>query len=91
MMANRKSVWPIATAMSNEEHYASFPAAIPQLCIKAASWEGDVLLDPLAGTGTPLLQTSILGRQYMGFDLNSIYVAIASSRLRELEGIFYRE
>lgn len=91
MMANRKSVWPIATAMSKEEHYASFPAAIPQLCIKAASREGDVVLDPFAGTGTTLLQASILGRQYMGFDLNEKYVGIARRRLRELEGIFYRE
>lgn len=91
MVANRKSVWPIATAMSKEEHYASFPAAIPQLCIKAGSAEGDVVLDPFAGTGTTLLQASILGRRYMGFDVNDRYVAIARRRLKELEGIFYRE
>ena len=91
MVANRKSVWPIATAMSKEEHYASFPAAIPEICIKAASREGEVVLDPFAGTGTTLLQASILGRRYMGFDLNERYVAIARRRLKELEGIFYRE
>jgi DNA modification methylase len=90
MVANRKSVWPIATAMTKEEHYASFPAAIPQLCIKAGSTEGDVVLDPFAGTGTTLLQASILGRRYIGFDLNEKYVAIARRRLKELEGIFYR-
>ena len=91
MVANRKSVWLIATAMSKEEHYASFPAAIPELCIKAASREGEVVLDPFAGTGTTLLQASILGRRYMGFDLNERYVAMARRRLKELEGIFYRE
>jgi DNA modification methylase len=91
MVANRKSVWPIATAMSKEEHYASFPAAIPELCVKAGSREGDVVLDPFAGTGTTLLQASILGRRYMGFDLNEKYVGIARRRLKELEGIFYRE
>jgi len=91
MVANRKSVWPIATAMSKEEHYASFPAAIPQLCIKAASRAGDVVLDPFAGTGTTLVQASILGRQYIGFDLNEKYVGIARRKLKELEGIFYRE
>ena len=90
MVANRKSVWPIATAMSKEEHYASFPAAIPELCIKAGSREGDVVIDPFAGTGTTLLQASILGRRYMGFDLNEKYVGIARRRLKELEGIFYR-
>ncbi|HET6256699.1 MAG TPA: site-specific DNA-methyltransferase [Puia sp.] len=91
MVANRKSVWPIATAMTKEEHYASFPAAIPRLCIKAATKEGDVVLDPFAGTGTTLLEASILGRKYIGFDLSEKYVAIATRRLKKLEGIFYRE
>ncbi|HEY4064113.1 MAG TPA: site-specific DNA-methyltransferase [Puia sp.] len=89
MVANRKSVWPIATAMSKEEHYASFPAGIPRLCIQAGSKEGDVVLDPFAGTGTTLLQASILGRRYVGFDLSGKYVEIARRRLKELEGIFY--
>lgn len=91
LLANRKSVWPVATAMSKEDHYASFPATIPRLCIKAGSEEGDVVLDPFAGTGTTLLQASTLGRRYMGFDLNEKYVTIARRRLKELEGIFYRE
>jgi DNA modification methylase len=89
MVANRKSVWPIATAMSKEAHYASFPASIPNLCIRAGSREGDTVLDPFAGTGTTLLQASILGRRYIGFDLNERYVVIARRRLQELEGIFY--
>lgn len=38
------------------------PAAIPKLCIKAGSAAGDMVLDPFAGTGTTLLQASILGR-----------------------------
>jgi DNA modification methylase len=91
MLANRKSVWPIATAMSKEDHFASFPSAIPQICIKAGSKEGDVVLDPFAGTGTTLLQASILGRRYIGFDLSAKYVAIVKRRLKELEGLFYRE
>ena len=91
LVANRRSVWPIGTAMSKEEHYASFPALLPQLCIKAASREADVVLDPFAGTGTTLVQASILGRHYIGFDLNDKYVGIAKKRLKKLEGVFYRE
>ncbi len=91
LVANRKSVWPIATAMSKEDHFASFPLAIPKLCIMAGTKEGDMVLDPFAGTGTTLLQASILGRRYLGFDLNSKYVAIARRRLRALEGIFSQE
>jgi modification methylase len=52
---------------------------------------GDVVLDPFVGTGTTLLQASILGRRYLGFDLHPKYVGIARRRLRALEGIFNRE
>jgi DNA modification methylase len=90
MVANRKSVWPMATAMTKEEHFASFPAGIPDLCIRAGTREGDVVLDPFAGTGKTLLQASILGRRYMGFDLNPKYVAMAKRSLKELEGLFFR-
>ncbi len=75
--------------MSKEDHFASYPATIPELCIKAGSKEGDLVLDPFMGTGTTLLQASILGRRYVGFDLNGKYVGIAKRRLKELEGIFY--
>ena len=89
-VANRKSVWPIATAMSKEQHFASYPKAIPELCIKASTREGDTVIDPFTGTGQTLLVASVLGRKYMGFDLNPKYVGIANRRLKELEGIFYR-
>lgn len=89
-VANRKSVWPVATAMSKEDHFASYPSTIPQLCIKAGSQPGDMILDPFAGTGETLVQASILGRRYMGFDLNPKYVAICQRRLKDLEGLFYK-
>jgi DNA modification methylase len=90
-VANRKSVWPMATALTKEDHFASFPPGIPRLCINAGSKEGDVVLNPFSGTGTTLLQASMLGRRYIGFDLSEKYVRIAKRRLKELEGIFYRE
>lgn len=89
-VANRRSVWTLATAMSREDHYASFPGSIPDLCIRAGSRPGDLVLDPFAGTGTTLLQASVLGRRYVGFDLSEKYVGIARRRLRALEGIFFR-
>lgn len=89
-LANRKSVWPIATAMSKEDHYAVTPPMIPRLYIMAGSREGDVVLDPFIGTGTAMLEASALGRRYIGFDLNPRNVGIAERRLRGLEGLFYR-
>lgn len=91
LFTNRKSVWQTGTAMSKEGHNATFPPMIPKLCILAGSREGDLVLDPFMGTGTTLLQASTLGRQYIGFDLNEKYVAIARRRLKAWEGIFYKE
>jgi DNA modification methylase len=90
-VANRRSVWRVATSKSNEDHYASYPPEIPRRCIKAGSRPGDLVLDPFAGTGTTLLQASMLGRRYVGFDLNPRYVGIARRRLREVDGLFYQE
>ena len=90
LVANRKSVWPMATAMSKEDHYAVSPALIPQLCIKAGSAVGDTILDPFMGTGTAVMEASVLGRRYIGIDLNPKNVGIAERRLRRLEGLFYR-
>jgi DNA modification methylase len=89
VMANRRSVWTIATQPSKEAHFAMFPLELPTLCIKAGSSHGDLVIDPFCGGGTALLAASILGRKYIGFDLNPKYVAIAQKRLRLLEGLFY--
>lgn len=88
-LANKRSVWTITTQPSKEAHFACFPIKLPTLCIQAGSRVNDLVIDPFAGSGTTLLAASILGRRYIGFDLNPKYVAIAQKRLRKLEGLFY--
>lgn len=42
---------------------------------------GEVILDPFAGSGTTGVAAIRLGRRFVGWEMNSGYVAIARKRL----------
>lgn len=50
--------------------------------IRACSNTGDVVLDPMAGTGTTLVVAKKLGRQYVGFELIERFAEATRKRLR---------
>lgn len=45
---------------------------------------GDLVCDPCMGAGTTLLAAKLLGRQYIGGDLDAKHVELARERLRDL-------
>ena len=78
---NARSVWTIATAPYAEAHFATFPPALAERCIKAGSKPGDTVLDPFAGAGTTLLVADRLQRHGVGIELNPDYCGLIRSRL----------
>jgi DNA modification methylase len=48
---NRRTVWEIATSPFPGAHFATFPVALVEPCIKAGSRVGDLVLDPFCGAG----------------------------------------
>ena len=80
---NKRSVWTITTQPFPEAHFATFPPKLPELCIKAGSAEGDVVLDPFIGSGTVGLVAEKLGRRWVGIDANAEYLEIAKRRLAQ--------
>lgn len=55
-------------------HEAVFPEELVTPLIKVGSGEGDIVLDPFAGTGTTCRVAEDLGRVGLGVELNSEYV-----------------
>ena len=81
--ANKRSVWSINTQPYREAHFAVFPQKLPELCIKAGSSEGDIVLDPFFGSGTTGYVAQKLGRRWIGIELNEDYIKIANKRFAQ--------
>lgn len=57
------------------------PVALLERIIRASSNPGDIVLDPMCGSGTTLVAAHQLGRQYVGIDRNPDAVTITRRRL----------
>lgn len=64
-----------------EDHPSQKPEALLDRIIKASSNEGDVILDPFAGTFTTCAVAQRLKRRSIGIELNEDYVKIGLRRL----------
>jgi DNA modification methylase len=79
---NRRSVWTIATQAYLEAHFATFPEALVEPCIRAGTRPGDTVLDPFAGSGTTLAVAKRLDRLAIGIELNAAYIDLLAKRCR---------
>lgn len=66
-------------------HPTEKPVDLLKIFIRNSSKEGDTVLDGFAGSGSTLLAASQLGRQYIGFELDERYVAVANKRLGSIQ------
>jgi len=82
---NKRDVWSINTAQSGEAHFAVFPEKIPELCIKAGTKEGDIVLDPFMGSGTTANVAKRLGRKWIGIELNEDYAKFINTKTAQEE------
>lgn len=85
---NRRTVWDINTEPSGQAHFATFPLALIEPCILAASRIGDYVLDPFFGAGTVGVACTKLRRNYVGIELNPEYVTLAARRIYSLPQSF---
>lgn len=77
----KRCVWSLNTANSVERHFATYPENLIEIPIKACTREGDVVLDPFAGSGTTLIKARKMGRKYIGIEINKDYYKIINRRL----------
>lgn len=78
---NKRTVWNVNTMPFAEAHFATFPTALIDPCILAATHENDYVLDPFFGSGTVGVVCQEHNRKFVGIELNNEYVKIAQKRL----------
>lgn len=84
--ANPGDVWQFShvhyCSAERETHPTQKPEALIERMIGASSRPGEVVLDPFLGSGTTARVASVLGRRWIGIELNPDYVAMTRARLK---------
>jgi site-specific DNA-methyltransferase (cytosine-N4-specific) len=78
---NARDVWVLPTEPFPDAHYATFPSALAERCIKAGCPEGGTVLDPFGGSGTVGMVADRLGRDAILIDINEANREMAERRL----------
>ena len=85
---NRYNVWNYSTGKNYStkdtiafNHPAIFPEELAEDHILTWSNEGDIVLDPMVGSGTTTKMAKLNNRNYIGFDINQEYIDIANQRV----------
>jgi len=71
------------------KHPATFPEQLAHDHTISWSNEGDIVLDPLCGSGTTLKIAEKLNRRWIGIEINSEYCEIAKQRINEAKLMRY--
>jgi len=80
----RTNIWRYVTSFNDKtSHPAPFPEALARDHIISWSNPGDVVLDPMVGSGTVPKMAKQLGRQWLGFDIAEEYVELARLRIEQ--------
>jgi len=75
------NVLHLPTECGNKNHSAVFPVALPEWFIKLFTEEGDIVLDPFAGSGTTGVAAVQLNRNFILIDNNPEFVELANERI----------
>ncbi|MBC2594892.1 site-specific DNA-methyltransferase [Ruficoccus amylovorans] len=84
---NKRSVWTIPSQPFPEAHFATYPEALPRLCILAGTQPGDTVLDPFGGSGTTGKVALELGRKAILCEINPEYVKMTEARTNTTLGL----
>lgn len=81
----RYNVWEYNTGSISGDDRSAHPAPFPERLARdhILSWSnaGDVVLDPMCGSGTTCKMAKALDRRFIGFDIAAEYLAIADRRV----------
>ncbi|WP_210147039.1 DNA methyltransferase [Pseudomonas citronellolis] len=64
-------------------HFCPLPTDMIGNMIQLSSNEGDIVMDPFAGSGSVLSQAAYMGRRYIGVELNKNYIKMFEKHLEK--------
>lgn len=84
------NIWEYVVGKKSEDqeakgHPAPFPCALARDHINSWTNEGDIVFDPMNGSGTTCISALKLGRNYIGVDISDEYCEIARKRIKNYE------
>lgn len=77
----KSNIWEYASK-SVKGHPAPFPEQLVQDHILTWSNKGDIVFDPMCGSGTTCKMAKLNGRKFIGVDISEEYVEIAKNRIK---------
>ena len=90
-----RSVWSISTPKPVEKKFGKHPTQKPFDLLKrivlASTKEGDLVLDPFAGSSTTGLAAYLYGRKFIGIDTEKAYLDLSIKRFEELKANMERK
>lgn len=88
--ANPGDVWQFSHVHycnpERQAHPTQKPEALLERIILASSNEQDIVLDPFVGSGTTCRVANLLGRRWIGIEINPDYVSMSAERLQQPDG-----
>lgn len=86
------NVWEYVVGKKAEDqeakgHPAPFPCALARDHILSWTNAGDLVFDPMCGSGTTCREAMLLGRNYLGCDVSAEYVDLAKNRLENQKAL----
>ena len=85
---DRGNTWfiPYETIQESRPHPSTFPQKLPEMCLEDHGLSKiDLVLDPFMGIGTTALACLKLGKDYIGFEIDSSYIDIALERIQKIK------
>lgn len=78
---NVRTVWSLNYEPKSDSHFASYPTKLIEIPILAGTDEGDIVLDPFAGSGTTAVVALKHNRDFIGIELLPEYIEIINKRI----------
>ena len=87
----KTNIWSYAVGLGGStsdrfafEHPAIFPEQLAADHILSWTNRGDIVLDPMCGSGTSCKMAKMHGRNFVGIDISADYIEISKRRLKEI-------